>query len=63
MGAYEKANEKLYEELADTIADIGFDIRMEDYSNAEKKIDLLSKLLKVLKEGSQRRWMTRSAYS
>lgn len=55
MGAYEKANEKLYEELADTIADIGFDIRMEDYSNAEKKIDLLSKLLKVLKEGSQRR--------
>lgn len=53
--AYDKANDKMYEELSDTIADIGFDIRMGEYEDAEKKIVLLGKLLKTLKEGHQRR--------
>lgn len=55
MGAYERANDALYEELVDIIGDIGHDIRMENYADAEKKINLLSKLLKTLKEGQQKR--------
>jgi len=52
--AYDEANDKLFGELAETISDIGFDIRTERYTEAEKKIDLLAKLLKVLKEGNRR---------
>lgn len=49
------ANVKIIEEITDTIADIGHDIRMEDYEAAEKKLTLLGRLLKTINEGNRRR--------
>lgn len=52
--AAEKADDVLFEEVSDTISDISHDIRMEQYDDASKKIELLDKLLKVLHKGGKR---------
>ena len=53
--ALEEGNARIYGEIADTVADIAFDIRMESYDDAEKKTDLLARLLKTLADGGKRR--------
>jgi len=53
--AFEQANVKIYEEIASTVADIAFDIRMESYDDASKKTDMLAKLLKTIAESNKRR--------
>lgn len=55
MSAYDKASDQMYEAFGETIADIGFDIRMENYEDAEKKIELLAKLLQTIRKSNRKK--------
>jgi hypothetical protein len=54
MRNYERVEGQILEEIADIVSDIGADIRLENYNEAGKKINLLSKLLKTLNEGNRK---------
>ena len=44
----------LFEEILDIVIDIGYEIRLKEYHAAEKKIDLLGKLLQVFADRKHR---------
>lgn len=50
----DRVNDVWFEELINIIRDVGYDIRMENYEDAKKKIELLDKLLKTIKDSSRK---------